>query len=204
MKFLLIFFFFVGQVASAQDKSLLQHKKYFDRELKAWTATFSNFNLSSFKATDTAAFENNYAQDWNYLKEFLATYKPIITYSPDSSKFVDIYSYQLNLEKKGKYYYANQDIDQAILLFDRKKKYWDRIYFGTSSHWIDEVVWISNTQFIMVGITKNSSDKKKPLILVGDVNKQAIVTYLTNNENSIQTDRGYSSRKLKRIDIKGL
>jgi hypothetical protein len=206
MKYLLLLvFIFIGNAfCFAQNNSLLQYKKYFDQELNQWTKTFSNFNLKDFKPSDTLQFENNYKQDFSRYKEFLLTYKPIITYSPDSSTFIDIYSYQLNLEKKGNSYYVNGEIDQAILLCNLKRKYWDRIYFGSFSQWIDEVVWISNTKFIMVGITKSAEDKKNPLILVGDTEKQALVEYLTVNNNSFQSDQGYRSAKLKRIKIEGL
>jgi hypothetical protein len=201
---LLLSFFFIAQISSGQDKNLLQHKKYFDKELKAWTATFGSFNLSNFTLKDTVPFDNNYEQNLDYYKKFPTTYKPIITYSSDSSKFIDIYSYQLNLEKEGNSYYANPDIDQTIFLFDKQKKYWNRIYFGTNSQWIDEVVWLSKTKFILVGITKSSGNKKTPLVLIGDTDKQILVLYLTTDINSFQNDQGYSSAKLKRIKIKGL
>lgn len=202
--FLLLLSLSVGYFSFGQDKTLLQQKSHFDRELEAWIETFSSFNLSSFKVLDTVPFDNNFEQNLDYYKEFLSTYKPIITYSTDSSKFIDIYSYQLNLEKKGNYYYANPDIEQTIFLCDPKKKYWDRIYFGTSSQWIDEVVWLSMTKFILVGITKSAENKKMPLILVGDTDRQTLVRYLTTDNNSFQNDIGYSSPKLKRIKIEGL
>lgn len=205
MKYLLLLVsLFIGHISSGQDKNLLQHKKYFDKELKEWTATFSSFNLSSFKAKDTVQFENNYEQNLDYYKKFLTTYKPIITYSPDSSKFIDIYSYQLNLERKGNHYYANPDIDQTIFLCNPKKRYWNRIYFGTSSQWIDEVLWLSKTKFILVGITKYADNKKMPLILLGDTDRQTLIRYLTADNDSFQNDQGYSSPKLKRIKIEGL
>ena len=153
---------------------------------------------------DTLSFDNNHEQDFNYYKPFLSTYKPIVTYSTDSSKFIDIYSYQLNLEKKGDYYYANPDIDQAIYLCDPKRKYWNRIYFGTSSQWIDEVIWLSKTKFILVGITKAVDDKKLPLILIGDISRQTLEKYLDRNPACFQNTKGYESPKLKKINIKGL
>jgi tetratricopeptide (TPR) repeat protein len=202
--FPILYLLFFGHVAFGQDQNLLQRKKYFDTELKQWTKSFSDFSLSDFKLADTLHFDNNYAQDLKSLKEFLSVYKPVITYSVDSSKFIDIYSYQLNLEKKGNYYEANTDIDQAILLCNPKAKYWNRIFFGTSSQWIDEVVWLSKTQFILVGITKSEDDKRRPIILLGETNKQSLLKYVDTNKQTFQNDKGYSSLKLKRIKIKGL
>ena len=205
MKLFQVFFFLINGFCSfGQDKNLIQHKKHFDQELKQWTKSFSNFKLSDFKVEDTLHFENNFQQDFNSYKKFLSVYKPIITYSVDSSKFIDIYSYQINLEKKGNYYQANTDIDQIVLLCDFKKKYWNRIYFGTTSQWIDEVVWVSKTQFVLVGIIKSEDDKKNPVILFGDITKQTLIKYLSVDKNSLQKDNGYSSFKLKRIPIKGL
>jgi hypothetical protein len=172
--------------------------------LKQWTKIFSDFGLSDFKLVDTLRFDNNYAQEFKSLKKFLSVYKPIITYSVDSSKFIDIYSYQLNLEKKGSHYETNPDIDQTVLLYDAKAKYWNRIFFGTSSQWIDEVLWVSKTQFILVGITKSEDGKKQPLILLGDTNKQTLIKYIDTNKQTFQSDKGYLSLKLKRIKIKGL
>jgi hypothetical protein len=202
--FLILYLLSFGHIAFGQDKNLLQHKKHFDTELKQWTKSFSDFSLSDFKLSDTLHFDYNYAQDLESLKRFLSIYKPIMTYSVDSSKFIDIYSYQLNLEKKKNYYEANPDIDQAILLCDPKAKYWDRIFFGTSSQWIDDVIWISKTQFFLVGITKSEDDKRRPLILLGDTNKQSLLKYVDTNKQTFQSDKGYSSLKLKRIQIKGL
>ncbi len=205
MKYLPIFLFiFVGHSTFGQDKNVLQYKKYFDQDFKLWTKTFSNFNLSDFKLEDTLHFDNNFPQDFNSYKKFLSTYKPIITYLPDSSKFIDIYSCQLNLEKKGNYYKANVDIDQTIFLCDPKAKYWNRIYFGTNSQWIDEVIWISKTKFILVGIIKSEEDKNKPLILFGDTNKQTLIKYSNTNKSIFQRSKGYFSTKLKRLNIKGL
>jgi hypothetical protein len=202
--FVTLLFIFLGSNSFGQDKVLLQYKKQFDQDLKFWASTFSGFKLSDFKACDTLHFDNNLEQDFNYFKEFLATYKPIITYSPDSSKFIDIYSYQLNLEKKGNVYYANPDIDQTIYLCNPKGKYWNRIHFGGGSQWIDEVAWISETNFILVGITKIPDDKKTPLILLGDTNKQTLIKCLSADKEIIQSSQKYSSPKLKKIVIKKL
>ena len=200
----LLFWLIVGHGSFGQVTNLLDQKKHFAQELIQWTKNFSNFEISDFKVKDTLNFDNNFQQNFKFYKKFLSIYKPIITYSVDSSKFIDIYSYQLNLEKKNNYYKANPDIDQAILLCDLKTKYWNRIYFGTSSQWIEEVIWISKTKFILVGIFKSNDDKKKPLILLGDTNNQTLVRYFNKNENTFQNEKYYLSPKLKRINIKSL
>jgi hypothetical protein len=56
----LFFFLIIGQGSFGQDKNFLQQKKHFDQELKQWTKSFSNFNLSDFKVEDTLHFDNNF------------------------------------------------------------------------------------------------------------------------------------------------
>jgi len=205
MKTLLLFLFIITtSAASAQDKRISGLRKYFAKEPNLWTKSFRNFDLSNLKAQDTLKFENNFEQDISGYRSFLSVYKPIITYSGDSSSFIDIYSYQLNLEKKKNYYKANPEIDQAILLYLGKRKYWDRIYFGTSTQWIDEAVWVSATQFILAGIIKDDEDKKRPLVLLGDINMQRLIRFRGADKNIYQSDKGYYSPKLKKIKIRGL
>jgi hypothetical protein len=199
---IVLFLFSFGNHCFGQDAGLLKYRNKFDRELNAWTGTFKNFNLSDFRVYDTILFENVVEQDVNYT-EFLKIYGPIVVYSPDSSAFIDIYSYQLNLEKRGNVYYANPEIDQAVYLCVSKRKNRRRIYFGTAAQWIDDVLWTSKTNFILVGITKTENNKKTPLILLGDANRQKIVRYMCSRKDVIQHGGTYISPALKKMAIKG-
>jgi hypothetical protein len=152
----------------------------------------------------TLHFENGNPQDFSEYKKFMSIYKPIITFLPDSSKFIDIYSVQINLVKEADHYEAYSDDGQAVLLCDPGTKYWDKIYTGTPGQWIDEVIWLSKTTFILAGITKSSTDKREPQILLGDTDKHTFVLYLNTNPNCFQNDHGYSSPKLKKMNIEGL
>jgi hypothetical protein len=184
----------------AQQNKIVQYKNAIDK-LKIWKQTFSNFNLTNFKATDTFKFENNNKQDFNSYKKFTKTYSPIITYSEDSSKFIDIYSYQLGLEREGNHYKTNIEVDQVIFLYDKNKKYWNRIHFlGTTNNWIEEVIWVSKTEFLLFGIIKNEQEQRLAMIMLGDTEKQKLFLYET--KNCFQNKR-YSSPKLKKMEIVG-
>ena len=152
--FLSLVFIYLVYCSVGQTNNVLTNKKYFDEGLQSWTKSSSNFTLSEFEITDTLKFDNNEEQGFKtYKKKSFYLYAYLI-YNTDSSKFIDIYSYQLNLARNGKYYFANPYIDQAIYLCDPKKKYWNRIYFTTSgTEQIEEVIWISRTKFILTGIT---------------------------------------------------
>ena len=201
---LLIFTLFLNYTVSAQETKLNSYSNYFDKELKMWANSYLNFKLSEFNKSNTYSFDNNYEQDLKYLKPFLSIYKPILTFTKDSTEFIDIYSYQLNLEKKGNYFVANPDIDQCILLCDPRKKYWNRIYFIGGSGWIDEVIWTSNTKFFLLGGELDSNHKRVPLIFLGDTIKEAIEEFTDTNNACVQKTKGYYSPKLKRLKIRGL
>ncbi len=206
MKFFISLLFILGvHFSIGQSNNLALYKNYFNSELKLWTNSFINFELYDFIQSDTEHFDNILDQNFTSYKDFLSIYGPIITYSPDSSKFIDIYCYQLNLEKKGKWYYANPAIDQIIFLCDREREYWNRVYFATtSSNWIDDVIWLSKTKFILVGCTKSINNKNHPLVLIGDTKTQTLKEYLDKNSLCYQNKKGYISLKLKKIKIKGL
>ena len=189
--------------ASKQKTKPALFKRYFDNELKRWTSSFTNFKLSEFKIADTISFENSEELDFKTLKSFLSTYKPLITFTKDKNQFIDIYSYQLNLEKKGNSYVANVDIDQAVYLCNLKTRYWGRIFFGGYSRWVDDIVWISNTKFLLVGSEKGDDYKNRPRIYLGDTIKQSFEEFEDGNKACIQS-KGYESQKLKNLNIKEL
>lgn len=202
-RLLLFSIILISTSLSGQNITLTDYKSNFDKDLKDWTSTFTNFNLVDLKKYESRPFDNNYKQDFADLKKFYSVYKPILTFSPDSSSFIDIYSYQLNLEKKGDNYKALVDADQAILLCNKKTKYWDRVYFGTPSFQIEEVVWLTNSKFLLLAVGLNEKDKKIPSILFGDMNKKTITIFNSANKNCYQK-KSYRSPKLSRLNIEGL
>ena len=114
MKQLSTLLFLIVLISCKQENALLQYKQHFDQELKPWTNSFYHFNLANFKKGKTLPFEGGSAQDLASYKKFISTYKPILTFSPDSSKFIDLFTVQLNLVKVGDLYEANADDGGAI------------------------------------------------------------------------------------------
>ncbi|MGL4629679.1 MAG: hypothetical protein ACRCVT_00635 [Leadbetterella sp.] len=188
----------------AQDNNLFKYKKNIDTDLKTWTLSINNFRITDFKPTDTLLFANDFPQDSSRYKQFLSVHKPIVSYSPDKTKFIDLYSIQLGLEKKGNYFLANIEADQSVTLFDEKANYWNRIFFGSTSYWIDDVSWVSSVEFILAGIEVNEDETKKPFFLLGNTKNQTLIRYIPRNKSCLQNDKKFISPKLKKIPIKGL
>ena len=200
---LLFAFLFTSTAGSFCQSSLLtSYKSYFDNDLKNWTHSFKNFRLSEFKLSDTIKFETSLFGDTNSLNDFYELYKPGLAFSADKSKFIDIYSYCLNLEKKGNKIFDNPEVDQAVSLCDLKNNKWTRIYFCGISTRIDEVVWLTKTKFILAGtILDENSNLFHPKILIGDITKQVLLVFVDNL--SVASKNGYTSLKLKKLNIQG-
>jgi hypothetical protein len=199
--FFLTLIFLSSKSSFGQKTNLSIYKSHFDNELKAWTKTISNFKLSSFKTTDTISFGNLDYYDIKSLKEFYSIYKPVLTFSKDSNKFIDIYSYELNLEKKdNKIVYSGSEVDQAISLCDIKMKRWTQILFCGYSLRIQEVIWLTNTKFMLVGSVQNEESKYLPVIYIGNMTNNSFEIFSSGDPNCHQNE-GYGSPKLDKLNI---
>lgn len=193
------FLLLLSQHTFSQNKYLTAYKTYFDTDLNSWTRAYKNFKLSTFKISDTFSFENIPFDEVKNLKEFYELYKPALTFTADSNKFIDIYSYQLNLVREGNKIVANIEIDQAISLCDLKTKKWNRIFFGGMSSIIEEVTWISNTKFILTGYEMDEYNEHRPKIYIGDIGKQKLFVYSTNDNTCVEMYPGYNSEKQNKL-----
>ena len=193
--------FLLSKSSFGQKNNLSIYKSHFDNELKAWTKTISDFKLSSFQPNDTISFGNSDYHDIKNLNEFYSIYKPALTFSKDNNKFIDIYSYELNLEKKGdKVIYSGSEVDQAISLCDIKMKRWTQILFCGYSLRIQEVIWLSNVKFMLVGSLQNDESKYLPVIYIGNMANNSFETFSSSDPNCFQ-NKGYNSPKLAKIKI---
>ena len=193
------FLFFCGTNSFCQIADLTAYKNYFDNDLKDWTKSFKDFKLSTFRLTDTTNFENLPFRDTSDLKEFYKLYKPALSFSSNKTQFLDIYSYWLNLEKKGNKVISNAEVDQLVSLCDLKNNRWTRILFCGLSTRIDEALWLTNTKFILAGTLLDENNIFHPKVLIGDTDKQILLVYL--NDESVALKTGYTSPKFKKLNI---
>ena len=85
----------------------------------------------------------------------------------------------MNLEKKGnKIVYSGSEVDQAISLCDIKTKRWIQILFCGYSLRIQEVTWLTNTKFMLVGSAQDEGSKYSPVIYIGDITKNSFELFL--------------------------
>jgi hypothetical protein len=193
--------FFSGKSSFGQKNNLSIYRSHFNNELHAWAKTINDFNLSSFRSDDTTSFEDIEYKDMKDLKDFYSIYKPALTFSKDSNNFIDIYSYSLNLEKKGnKIVYSGSEVDQAISLCNIKKKRWRRILFCGYSLRIEEAIWLTNTKFMLVGSLQNDESKYLPIIYLGDMANNSFEIFSSSDPNCHQ-NKGYDSPKLAKLNI---
>lgn len=146
-------------------------------------------------------FEKGLKENFKSLKKFQMIYDPIISYSESKNKFIDIYSYQLNLEKRNNKYYSNIDVGQAIYLCEINNKTWERIAYNEYSKSFDDVIWINENTFLLVGYEKNETDKNSPIIYIGNVKDETFEIVINTNINCFQKENFYKSEKLKNIKI---
>jgi hypothetical protein len=199
--FFAILIFLSGKSSIGQQNNLLVYKSHFDNELKGWTKTINEFKLSSFHPSDTISFGSEDYNDVKSLNGFYSIYKPALTFSKDGKKFIDIYSYELNLEKKGgKIVYSGSEVDQAISLCDLKMKRWTQVLFCGASLRIQEIIWLSNIKFMLVGSFQNDESKFQPVIYVGDVKNKSFEIFTSSDSNCYQ-NKDYDSPKLAKLNI---
>lgn len=187
-----------------QKSELVIYKLHFDNELSSWTKTFTEFDLSIFHREKVETFEDIGYMDIKDIKDFYSIYQPALTYSPDQNQFIDIYSYWLNLEKKGKKIVSyGGEADQAIVLCNFKSNKWTRIAFRGTTERIQEVIWLTNSEFILVGIRddENMPDKQRPVIYIGDTITKTFKSFLSKDTKSFQKSGGYDSPKLLKLKI---
>lgn len=182
------------------DSSLNDVRQAIQDKLPKWISSFTGFNFDSFKLSQKRNFEwmdSDVPEDMN---KFYTFYKRALVYSPDSNMFIDMYSPNIWLEKKGKKIIASADVDQAIALVNLKSNEWKRILFFGPSAGIEEAVWVTPNQFVLAGMFFNDDGKVIPILLVGDINKKEFRWFESNSTRAESSNYKASGMVKLKID----
>jgi hypothetical protein len=176
---------------------LSSYQSYFSDQLSGWTKTIKGFSLAKFKKTDTIYFEGSNYLSFTKLKDFYPIYRTIIQYSPDSSQFTDIYSYELNLQRDYDRTIATTNVEQGISLCNLRTKQWQRILTLGPDDGVEDLYWISNQAFIMAGYSFDKAKKRRPVIYIASLTDNSFTLYIDDS----QVSTGYQTPEYKKLHV---
>ncbi|MHA4845443.1 hypothetical protein ACX0G7_14820 [Flavitalea antarctica] len=132
---------------------------------------FSTFAKSKVPGFDWSKFRmmNSWKEDSLYITPFeppanyYETYKPFLKYSPDSSMFIDLDSYNLAIEKdkNGQRIGIESGPDTEVSLVNVKKNAKTRLVFLGPGSSIEDGSWIDNENLILLGFQETGNGGTK-------------------------------------------
>ena len=186
-------------VTEKKTGNLSAYQQWIDRELSSWAASFEAFSLDSFSLTQEDSFSREATGEEAPSRDFYQLYGPSLVYSPDSTRFLDLFSAGVMLEKKGKKIIASADVDQAVNLFNRPAREWKRILSFGPSAGIEEAVWTSPDEFLLAGIFFNDNGDATPILIIGNLTTHTQRWYGSSIKRP--ADRKYESVGILKMKI---
>lgn len=189
-----------GTNTNAADDSSLQYlAQASDKLLPEWKQSFKDFLTDSFRFTQRSDYSEKELQDTAGMKSFLDLYGPSLVFSADSSRFIDLFSSGISLERQGKKLVAIADADMAISVCDLKNGQWKQIAFFGPSAGIEEAAWVSDSVFVLAGTMHNDDGIPEAFILIGNTQQQKLSWFESNISRPPSVE--YNASGIKRLKI---
>jgi hypothetical protein len=149
---------------------------------------FSNETINFLNNSDFSAFARSKSAQFDWSKFHMVTswkddsmlvtpfipekgyyeaYGRFLKYSPDSSLFVDLDSYNIDIikDKQGRWIGTAQGPDTEVSLIDPKKKEKKRLLFAGPGTFIEEASWIDNENIALMGLQEGDSSSKRTAVV---------------------------------------
>jgi len=183
----------------AADSSLAKYLDVIETGLVNWMNSFPGFRIDSFHLQQKSSFTDAGDYEPGDPDTFFDLYKASLVYSPDSSRFLDLFSSGVMLERKGKKIMASADVDQSITLNNLKTREWKSIAFFGPSAGIEEAVWVSPSIFILAGTMYNDDGAPEAFVMIGNTEDRSFQWFESGLARP--TDYQYESSLLKNLKI---
>lgn len=127
--------------------------------IKVWRQVIPGFNLTFLKKGRTVPINPDIIRPYNGNTPQEKLRNQLYIYSPDSTKFLDIYVGMEIFENNGKTH-AGWDIDSGVAIVYLKEGKYKRLIYGGPSSRFDGGLWIDNNTFIITGQGEYLADQK--------------------------------------------
>ncbi len=127
------------------------------------------FDWSKFRMTNTWK-DTPMVVNFNPPPLYYDLYKPLLKYSPDSTMFIDLDSYNIKIERnKGKLTGIEVGPDTEVSLIDTKDKKKTRLVFLGPGSSVEDGSWIDNENLVLMGFQETgdqSANEGNPLPVI--------------------------------------
>ncbi len=128
--------------------------------------SIQGFNSNSFKLVGTWKEDSLYAVPFQPEQSYFDKYGKLLRFNPDSTYFLDLDSYQIDIskDKTGKYQLDEMGPDTEVALVDTKSGIRKRLIFLGPSASIEEGVWLDKESLLLAGYSEIDPDSLKAFI----------------------------------------
>ncbi|WP_276479584.1 hypothetical protein [Paraflavitalea pollutisoli] len=125
-----------------------------------------SFDWARFRMVSTYEEDSLLASAFTPEKDFYKNYGPFLKYSPDSSHFIDLDSYNIDITRdaQGRLTGAEIGPDTEIGLVDLTGKTRSRLLFMGPGGNVEDGLWLDNSTVVLMGTQENQQGERVPTI----------------------------------------
>lgn len=162
-----------------------------------------DFDWSKFKMSMTWKEDTLVQRSYKPDKKFYAAYGPFLKWSPDSSEFIDLDSYNIDIkrDKNGKLVGHEIGPDTEVSLVNPKTGQRTRLLFLGPGSSVEDGLWLDNNNLVLMGVQDyGDSLGKTAAVWKYNIPTQTFTLYEMHNSATAQRLMGYwRNERLKGI-----
>jgi hypothetical protein len=126
----------------------------------------TGFDWTKFRMTSSWQDDSMLVSPFKPEKDFYTSYGPFLKYSPDSSQFIDLDSYNIDIKKDAKGRFIGNEIgpDYEVSLVHVKDGTKTRLVFMGPGGSIEDALWLDNQTLVLMGVQENEKAGKMPTL----------------------------------------
>ncbi|MDF2190946.1 hypothetical protein [Paraflavitalea sp. CAU 1676] len=172
---------------NADKKAPQQDAKQEDSVVESLDTLLSAETIQSFSTSGISEYvrKRSASFDWNKFRmvssyqedsmlvtpfednnNFFRNYGPFLKYSPDSSMFIDLDSYNIDITRdaQGRFSGSEMGPDTEVSLIDVEDKTRTRLVFLGPGGMVEDGLWLDNQTLVLMGRQENEHGKQVPTL----------------------------------------
>lgn len=136
-------------------------------------------------------------------KNYYETYGQFLKYSPDSSRFIDLDSYNIDIQKNktGQLIGTDDGPDTEVSFVDLNKKQRMRLVFLGPGNSVEDAAWLDNNNLVLIGFQENvEATAINAVVWKFDLSTNMVYLYELGDEAIVSKLEDYSKKeRLKNV-----